>query len=106
MVVPLRRHERDADRSHAIQGISHRDLALGVEGSEPWISRVLKGRENTTLTTVAELAWALGLRLKLAPEPLESGDDLGDSSSWVLRHGQQPVRSVRQQPKKGAKMAK
>jgi transcriptional regulator with XRE-family HTH domain len=88
------------------RGISQRDLALRLGRSEPWISRVLNGRENTTLKTVAELAWGLGLRMRLAPEPLESGDDLGDSSNWVLKHRRQSVRSVRQQTTKGAEMAK
>lgn len=88
------------------QGISQRDLARRLRRSEPWISRVLNGRENTTLKTVAELAWALGLRLRLAPEPLESVDDWGHVSNWVLKHGKQPVRPVRLQPQKGAELAK
>lgn len=87
------------------QGISQRDLARRLGRSEPWISRVLNGRENTTLKTVAELAWALGLRVRLAPEPIEPADDWHDSH-WVLKHGRQPVRSVRQQTKKGVEMAK
>lgn len=88
------------------QGISQRDLARRLGRSEPWISRVLNGRENTTLKTVAELAWGLGLRLRLAPEPLESVADWSHASSWVLRHGRQPARPIRQQTKKGAEMAK
>jgi hypothetical protein len=88
------------------QGISQRDLARRLGRSEPWISRVLNGRENTTLKTVAEVAWGLGLRLRLAPEPLESVDDWNHNDSyWVIKHARQTVRSVRQ-PEKGAGMAK
>jgi transcriptional regulator with XRE-family HTH domain len=88
------------------QGISQRDLARRLGRSEPWISRVLNGRENTTLKTVAELAWALGLRLRLVPEPLESVADWNRASNWVLKHSRQPVRTVRQQTEKGVEMAK
>jgi transcriptional regulator with XRE-family HTH domain len=52
-------------------GVSQRELARRLGRSEPWISRVLNERENTTLKTVADLGWALGLRFALAPQPLK-----------------------------------
>ena len=91
------------------QGITQRELARRLGRSEPWISRVLNGRENTTLKTVAELAWALGLRVRLVPEPLESMDSWSRASEWVIRHGrsaptagQQRIRKETQMPKKPA----
>lgn len=43
-------------------GLQAKDLASRVRKSRPWISKLLSGRQNATLDTLAETAWALGAR--------------------------------------------
>jgi transcriptional regulator with XRE-family HTH domain len=56
------------------QRVTQRELARRLGRSEAWISRVLNGRENTTLKTLADLGWALGLRFGLEPQVIERRD--------------------------------
>jgi len=56
------------------QGVSQRELAGRVGRSEAWISRVLNGRDNTTLKTLADLAWALGVRLSVVGTTFDDRD--------------------------------
>lgn len=51
------------------QEISQRELADRLGRSEARISRLLKGGENTTLKTIADLGYALGIRFTLTPVP-------------------------------------
>jgi transcriptional regulator with XRE-family HTH domain len=53
----------------ASQGISQRELAERLGRSEPRVSRILNGGENTTLKTIADLGYALGIRFTLTPVP-------------------------------------
>src|SRR5687768_11105285 len=59
-------------KTHAI---SQKELARRLEVSEARVSRILTGRENLTLKTVADLGWALGVRLSLAPVPFDDRAD-------------------------------
>jgi len=52
-------------------GISRRQLAERLGVGEPRVSRILSGRENATLGTIAELGDALGVRFALVPIPYE-----------------------------------
>jgi transcriptional regulator with XRE-family HTH domain len=80
------------------QGVSQRELAQRLGRSEAWISRVLNGRENTTLKTVAELGWALGLGFSLAPHalPREETPAAGDPPlpKWVDRQARRAARAA------------
>jgi transcriptional regulator with XRE-family HTH domain len=57
-------------------GISQKELAERLEVGEARVSRILSGRENATLATLASLGHALGLRFALVATPYE---DRGDS---------------------------
>jgi transcriptional regulator with XRE-family HTH domain len=78
------------------QGVSQRELARRLGRSEPWISRVLNGRENTTLKTVADLGWALGLRFALAPQAIEREETPAgcdpELPRWVARQARRAGR--------------
>ncbi|HEX6780836.1 MAG TPA: helix-turn-helix transcriptional regulator [Solirubrobacterales bacterium] len=49
--------------------ITRRELARRLGVSEARVTRILNGRENTTLKTVADLGWALGVRFAFVPIP-------------------------------------
>lgn len=57
-------------------GITRRELARRLEVKESRVSRILNGRENMTLATIASLGRALGVRFALAPIPY---DDRGNT---------------------------
>jgi len=70
------------------RGISQRELADRLNVSEARVSRMLRGGENLTLKTVADLGWALGIRFVLTPVPYDSHEDTpaeGDAAapSWI-----------------------
>lgn len=45
--------------------VSRAELARRMGKSRAWITQVLSGRSNFTLRTLAEIAWSLGVELKL-----------------------------------------
>lgn len=47
------------------QRVSRAELARRMGKSRAWITQVLSGRANLTLRTLAEIAWSLGVELKL-----------------------------------------
>ena len=51
--------------------MSQKELARRLELSEPRVSRLLNGRDNTTLRTLADVGHALGVRFALVPIPFE-----------------------------------
>jgi transcriptional regulator with XRE-family HTH domain len=72
------------------QGISQRELAKRIGRSEARVSRILKGGENTTLKTIADLGYALGIRFSLVPMPFDerTGTPAADdppAPEWVAR---------------------
>lgn len=74
--------------------ISQRELAARLGRSEARISRILKGGENVTLKTVADLGYALGIRFALVPVPFAdrtgtpaAGDPVAPEWLEVQREG-------------------
>lgn len=47
-------------------GMQAKDLAQRIHKSRSWVSKLLSGRQNATLDTLAEVAWALGARWKIS----------------------------------------
>jgi len=82
----------------ASQGLSQRDLAERLDRSEARVSRILKGGENTTLKTIADLGYALGIRFTLVPVPFadRAGTPAADdppAPEWVAGQRQRRARS-------------
>lgn len=48
------------------QGISKTELASRIGASQPYITRILKGRDNLTIATMVKLTRAVGLRVQIA----------------------------------------
>jgi transcriptional regulator with XRE-family HTH domain len=48
-------------------GISQAELARRLGRSRPWVSKVLSGRQNLTLDSLADIGWALGVRWDARP---------------------------------------
>lgn len=72
------------------QGISQRELSERIGRSEARVSRILKGGENTTLKTIADLGYALGIRFTLTPVPFADRTGtpaVGDppAPEWISR---------------------
>jgi transcriptional regulator with XRE-family HTH domain len=51
-------------------GLNQRELARRMGVTAGRVSQVLSGRENLTLKTLSTMAWALGIRFGLTPEPM------------------------------------
>jgi transcriptional regulator with XRE-family HTH domain len=71
-------------------GLNQKELAHRLGLSEARVSRILNGRENLTLKTLAGLGWALGVRFALAPIPFQdriespaANDD--PAPAWIYR---------------------
>jgi transcriptional regulator with XRE-family HTH domain len=54
--------------------LSQKELARRLGVGEARVSRILNGRENATLKTIADLGWALGIRFALVPIPFDDRD--------------------------------
>lgn len=70
-------------------GISQRELADRMGLSESRVSRIIGAADNTTLKTISDLGFALGIRFRLAAEELpdrDSGLAAGDGPlpGWLL----------------------
>ena len=48
------------------QGISKTELASQIGASQPYITRILKGRDNLTIATMVKLARAVGLKVQIS----------------------------------------
>lgn len=46
-------------------GLQAKDLARRIGKSRAWVSKLLSGRQNTTLDTLSDVAWALGARWQI-----------------------------------------
>jgi transcriptional regulator with XRE-family HTH domain len=80
------------------QGISQRELARRLDLDEARLSRILSGRTNVTLKTIADLGWALGLRFSLAAIPLDDRSQTPAAAdpkppSWLARLRRQLARA-------------
>jgi len=47
--------------------VSKAELAGRIRKSRAWVSKLLNGRQNLTLDTLAEIGWALGVRWEASP---------------------------------------
>jgi transcriptional regulator with XRE-family HTH domain len=80
-------------------GVTQHELAQRLHVSDARISRIMTGRENLTLKTLADLGWALGLRFEVAAVPLpdRSGTPAEHDPPpprWLHSHAQLIVRRV------------
>lgn len=57
------------------QDVSQRELAARINRDQAQISRLLSGADNTSLKSLARLAYGLGIRLVIVGVPFESRDD-------------------------------
>jgi transcriptional regulator with XRE-family HTH domain len=80
-------------------GVTQHDLGQRLHVSDARISRIMTGRENLTLKTLADLGWALGMRFEVAAVPLP--DRTGTPAEndpppprWLHRHAQLIARRV------------
>ncbi len=53
------------------RGLTQLSVAEALSVNKSVVSRILSGRGNPTLRTIAELAWAMGFRVKIIFEPIE-----------------------------------
>lgn len=69
-------------------GIPAKDLAQRIRKSRSWISKLLSGRQNATLDTLAEVAWALGAKwsidLVAASRSSTPAEDDPPPPSWAV----------------------
>jgi hypothetical protein len=49
------------------QAVNRTELARRIGKSNAFVSQTLDGRRNMTLRTLADLAWALGVRVQMRP---------------------------------------
>lgn len=54
------------------RGMSRTDLANRLQVSQPYITRVLKGRDNLTVATMVKLARAVGANLQISLDETET----------------------------------
>lgn len=50
------------------QGLTRTELANRIGASQPYVTRILKGRENLTIATMVKLARAVGLKVQISLE--------------------------------------
>lgn len=85
------------------QGLTKTELASRIGASQPYVTRILKGRDNLTIATMVKLARAVGLKVQISLEEtdpraaqkatlptyrgsgLQAGVDLDDSRSLLDR---------------------
>jgi transcriptional regulator with XRE-family HTH domain len=74
------------------------DLAKRIGKSSAWVSKLLSGRQNLTLDTLAEIGWALGVRWDPQVEPAsrENTPAAADPAlpGWVEGHDKITIRYV------------
>jgi transcriptional regulator with XRE-family HTH domain len=74
------------------------DLAKRIGKSSAWVSKLLSGRQNLTLDTLAEIGWALGVRWdpQVQPASRENTPAAADPDlpGWVDKHDQITIRYV------------
>lgn len=82
-------------------GISQHELAERLEVSDARVSRIMTGKENLTLKTLADVGWTLGLRFEVVAVP--RGDRTGSPAegdppppAWLRRHAQLVARRVQE----------
>jgi transcriptional regulator with XRE-family HTH domain len=82
-------------------GLSQRDLARRLDVSDARLSRVMSGRSNLTLATLADLGWAIGVRFEVVPVPLidrsrTPARNDAPPPPWIQKHARLIARRVTQ----------
>lgn len=68
-------------------GLTQKQISDKLETNKSKISRLISGRTNITLRTIAEICWAIGLEPKMVLSKIAENGDLNESSKLVdLRH--------------------
>jgi transcriptional regulator with XRE-family HTH domain len=78
-------------------GLTQRELADRLGLSEARVSRILNARDNTTLKTLADLGWSLGVRFTLVPVPFADRADTPAANDppppkWLARQARLVAR--------------
>jgi transcriptional regulator with XRE-family HTH domain len=81
-------------------GLSQKELARRLDLSEARISRILNGRDNTTLRTIADVGYALGVRFALVPIAFEDrvgtpAEDDRNPPAWIDRQRKELLSTKR-----------
>jgi transcriptional regulator with XRE-family HTH domain len=53
------------------QGVSQRELAARIDRNDAQVNRLIRGAGNTSLKSLARIAYGLGFRFALVPIPFE-----------------------------------
>jgi transcriptional regulator with XRE-family HTH domain len=82
-------------------GVTQHDIATRLGVSAPRVSRIMTGRENLTLHTLADLGWALGLRFELVAVPFIDRTETPAQKDplpprWLDRHARLVAKRVRE----------
>lgn len=64
-----------------LRGMTKAELAQAIGTSQPYVTKVLKGKANFTLATMVKLSRALGARVKIHLAP----GDGDESKDWKRR---------------------
>lgn len=66
-----------------LRGMTKAELAQAIGTSQPYITKVLKGKANFTLATMVKLSRALGAKVRIHLAPFD-GDE-SESQDWKRR---------------------
>lgn len=80
--------------------LTQHDIAVRLKVSDARVSRIMTGRENLTLGTLADLGWALGVSFDVVAVPFADRADTPAEHDpppprWLERHAQLVARRVR-----------
>ena len=81
-------------------GVTQHELARRLGVSDARVSRIMTGRENLTLRTIAELGWALGARFEVVAAPFKDRTDSPAEHDplpprWLYGHARLVAQRVR-----------
>lgn len=65
------------------QGVSKTELASRIGASQPYVTRLLKGRDNLTIATMVKLARAVGAKMQIS---LEQTDPRAEERASLPTH--------------------
>jgi transcriptional regulator with XRE-family HTH domain len=67
------------------QSISKTELASRIGASQPYITRILKGRDNLTIATMVKLARAVGLKVQISLDEASAEEVAPEGRKRVAR---------------------
>jgi len=71
-------------RVMAEQNLSKADLARKLGKSRSWITQLLRGNANITVSTLAEVANAMDVEIRLQTQPVNAGSVAGSSNFYTF----------------------